>query len=454
MEIRRIKWKNDPILGNLMLDLVDHSTDRAYSTIVFVGENGTGKSTILNQLCDCLSLVSIKPFDYIEYMADGQLLKAEPIVNDLDKSFYKRTNINTGQSEEIRHSRVYGGISECEKDSLDIRHYGCVMSKARADFRAEKITGTKASTLDENRYQNDSKDDFTELKQLIVDIHEMDNEEFGNRGRRSGSIPISWDSYYPDSRIYRFKEAINGFFSDLSFDGVYTKNGEKCIVFSKNGNEIPIDSLSTGEKQIVFRGVYLLQNLEQFDGATVFIDEPELSMHPKWQEKILQYYQSLFKRSDGTSRVQFFVASHSEMLLEAALEDKTNTLVIVLKSNNGSIDASEVRQPFILPTITSSEVNYLAFDVCSIDYHIALYGEIQSRYSLPSIISCDRYIKNSAQYNPIIHEKQSRFRSNHYDTLTSLIRNHIDHPDNPYSFSKEELRLSIELMRDILLNNP
>ena len=454
MEIRRIKWKNDPILGNLMLDLVDHSTDRAYSTVVFVGENGTGKSTILNQLCDCLSLVSIKPFDYIEYMADGQLLKAEPILNDLDNSFYKRTNINTGQSEEIRHSRVYGGISECEKDSLDIRHYGCIMSKARADFRAEKITGTKASSLDGNRYQNDSKDDFTELKQLIVDIHEMDNEEFGNRGRRSGSIPISWDSYYPDSRIYRFKEAINGFFSDLSFDGVYTKNGEKCIVFTKNGNEIPIDSLSTGEKQIVFRGVYLLQNLEQFDGATVFIDEPELSMHPKWQEKILQYYQNLFKRGDGTSRVQLFVASHSEMLLEAALEDKANTLVIVLKSNQGSIEASEVRQPFILPTITSSEINYLAFDVCSIDYHIALYGEIQSRYSLTSIINCDRYIKNSPQYNTLIHEKPSQFRSNHYDTLTSLIRNHIDHPDNPYSFTKEELRLSIELMRDILLNNP
>ncbi len=454
MEIRRIKWKNDPILGNLMLDLVDHSTDRAYSTIVFVGENGTGKSTILNQLCDCLSLVSIMPFDFIEYMADGQLLKAEPIVNDRDKSFYKRTNLNTGQSEEIRHSRVYGGISECEKDSLDIRHYGCIMSKARADFRAEKITGTKASSLDGNRYQNDSKDDFTELKQLIVDIHEMDNEEFGNRGRRSGSIPISWDSYYPDSRIYRFKEAINGFFSDLSFDGVYTKNGEKCIVFTKNGNEIPIDFLSTGEKQIVFRGVYLLQNLEQFDGATVFIDEPELSMHPKWQEKILQYYQNLFKRGDGTFRVQLFVASHSEMLLEAALEDKANTLVIVLKSNQGSIDASEVRQPFILPTITSSEINYLAFDVCSIDYHIALYGEIQSRYSLTSIISCDRYIKNSPQYNTLIHEKHSHFRSNHYDTLTSLIRNHIDHPDNPYSFTKEELRLSIELMRDILLNNP
>lgn len=200
--------------------------------------------------------------------------------------------------------------------------------------------------------------------------------------------------------------------------------------------------------------MYLLQNLEQFDGATVFIDEPELSMHPKWQEKILQYYQNLFKRGDGTSRVQLFVASHSEMLLEAALEDKANTLVIVLKSNQGSIEASEVRQPFILPTITSSEINYLAFDVCSIDYHIALYGEIQSRYSLTSIINCDRYIKNSPQYNTLIHEKPSHFRSNHYDTLTSLIRNHIDHPDNPYSFTKEELRLSIELMRDILLNNP
>jgi len=47
MKIKKVKWKDHPILGNLLLDLVDNSTDIPYETVVFAGENGIGKSTIL-----------------------------------------------------------------------------------------------------------------------------------------------------------------------------------------------------------------------------------------------------------------------------------------------------------------------------------------------------------------------------------------------------------------------
>ena len=69
---------------------------------------------------------------------------------------------------------------------------------------------------------------------------------------------------------------------------------DERIVFKKFDKEISIDSLSTGEKQIVFRGAYLLKNQKILNGGIVLIDEPELSMHPLWQEKILDYYRRIY----------------------------------------------------------------------------------------------------------------------------------------------------------------
>ena len=38
-------------------------------------------------------------------------------------------------------------------------------------------------------------------------------------------------------------------------------------------------------------------------GGVVLLDEPELSMHPKWQQKVLEYYRSLFT-AEGVQNAQ------------------------------------------------------------------------------------------------------------------------------------------------------
>lgn len=48
-KIREIRFKNHPILKNLILNFCD-STGHAVDTVIIAGENGTGKSTILNFL--------------------------------------------------------------------------------------------------------------------------------------------------------------------------------------------------------------------------------------------------------------------------------------------------------------------------------------------------------------------------------------------------------------------
>ena len=56
--IRKLKWKNHSILGNLELDFTKKDGD-IYKTIVIVGENGSGKTTILQTLANFLNLNSI-----------------------------------------------------------------------------------------------------------------------------------------------------------------------------------------------------------------------------------------------------------------------------------------------------------------------------------------------------------------------------------------------------------
>ena len=47
--ITKIKWNNHEILGNLELDFTK-ADGSPYSTIILAGENGTGKTTILETL--------------------------------------------------------------------------------------------------------------------------------------------------------------------------------------------------------------------------------------------------------------------------------------------------------------------------------------------------------------------------------------------------------------------
>ncbi len=446
MKIKTVKWKDHPILSDLILDLAD-SNGTPYETIVFAGENGTGKSTILEELSSFLNLGSFKNFEYIEYIVDGNTYKAIPPTDGINHQNFFDIEDSNGQITKIRSDRQ-NRKQELESNTIDLRHYGCVFSKARSDYKTKKITTTTISTLDQEKYDTDTNDDFTSLKQLVVDVVNQDNSDYMETNRALGSNPKSWIDFYPTSKIFRFKNSFDTFFDSLAYDKVTDLQGEKTILFTKNGTSIPVDELSTGEKQIVFRGIYLLKNSNLLQGAAIMIDEPELSMHPKWQRKILQYYKGLYTQN-GQQNAQLFFATHSDHVLKEALSNQTENIVITLEENNGSITSQKIDSPSVLPSITSAETNYLAFDLVSNDYHIELYGWLQDKQSRHSIKSCDDFIKVQPTYDSAIHSKPSSFNRTTYDTLPTYIRNAIHHPDSGNTFTEDELRQSIELLIDL-----
>jgi hypothetical protein len=227
-------------------------------------------------------------------------------------------------------------------------------------------------------------------------------------------------------------------------------------MFKKDSVDIEIGALSSGEKQIVFRGAFLLQNQQSLKGSVALIDEPEISLHPVWQSKIFNYYRSLFTDSNGIQTSQMFVATHSQYVLCSALENRAETLIILLNHTGISVNIKKITAPLVLSSVTAAELNYVAFDLVTHDYHIELYGHLQNKIAqingTPecSVKACDTYITQQAAYNATQHRKPSSHVTpkgrTDYETLPTYIRNAIDHPDPTRIFTQEELRTSIELL--------
>lgn len=451
MKIRKVKWANHPILGNLELDLVNPATNKPYSTVVLAGENGTGKTTILETLNTFLSIGSFEPFDAIEYEVEEKRYILTPAtIPGSNKTFFTRYDVENDSSENINTDKV-NRPNSIQSDDKDPRSYGSVFSRPRADYKTNKIESVKTNELDKNKYDSDNDDNFTSLKQLIVDVQNQDNEQYrdiNDKRNQQGQLPMSTADFEPISKIYRFKSAFNGFFETIKYKKVGNASGEKVVIFEKNGIEIPLDVLSTGEKQIVFRGAYLLRNINVLKNSTIMIDEPELSMHPLWQKKILQYYKNLFTDGNSHQTAQLFFASHSEAVISEALQNIDNTKVIVLKRDgNGQVSANCIGTPAVLPYTMAAEVNYQAFELVSTDYHNALYGYIEAEGWKNNFDAQYPTVSYNRERNGTVITQQI--------TLTEKIRHIIHHPENRNnSYTEGDLKESIERMRSFIMAQP
>jgi hypothetical protein len=74
----------------------------------------------------------------------------------------------------------------------------------------------------------------------------------------------------------------------------------------------------------------------------VYIDEPEISLHPTWQIKILPFLKSLFRNEKSEQTSQIFIATHSPFIIHN--ENRENDKVIILKNDGGKISVSGERK--------------------------------------------------------------------------------------------------------------
>lgn len=323
-KIKRIKFCKHSVLNDLELNFCDKE-DRPVDTIILAGENGTGKSTIIDMLYRITSYSVDVPLN-VEFDNDGTPFSIVYSQKEVLNSVV--INVNDGRGMD---TFIGSGIMQ-QKYKLN-----GLFSDVDINFHAKDVSTVTSLTLDETRKSRRSTGDIsTQINQLLVDIQAIDDSNLAHAYREATSLGHETSNLVYEERMSRFTSAFNFMFEGLSYSRVENKDGKKSIIFTKNDIDIPISNLSSGEKQIVYRGCFLLKDVNATKGSFIFIDEPEISLHPNWQMKIMDYYKRIFTDKYGVQTSQIFAVTHSPFVIHN--DNRRNDKVIILsRDNNGDI---------------------------------------------------------------------------------------------------------------------
>ena len=344
VKIRTIQFNNHKLLGNLRLDFVDLSTDKPFDTVILAGENGSGKTFILEEIYSTLGEPDLDKQNRdatLELQTDGNDLQTIRERLNASNLSIPSERITAQYSYHVPGSwhnlsiKLTNQEGEVNRNAFDYlgraddkpKPFRVFLSEAALNFQAHEIDTVGASGVDANvGARRGGAKLAEEITQLLVDIRAADNEDLAKWcAAHPGAAPL------PDvheKRMKRFREAIEFMFPNKRFKTVSRESGKLRVEFEEHGKTTTLNELSTGEKQIVFRGGFLLRDLASVQGGIFLIDEPELSLHPNWQARILGFYQRLLQRGGGAT-TQLIVATHSPFVVH----DQPSAKVVILKRN-------------------------------------------------------------------------------------------------------------------------
>ncbi len=353
MKIRKLNIKGYRVFDNLELDFTDKNGN-ILDTIVLAGINGSGKTSVLELIADIFSdkanIVGAGPIviDCDEILAELEfsdddinhivtLLTYETIAN-------ANANANATNAQQENLCKVIENLKEQFDQKRQFYKFRYKTEKKKyidkSDFVLFPILSRKISLFnfrlsyipgetyinpithhknkigfplrDKNNYkeleQEIEKNDDGFVRIIDFDIHKKFVEKYivdsviqdilKNRDRKSDDV------------IRNHIEKINNILSRLQ---LYTKlvdiTPEAPVFESINKKRIPANSMSSGERQLFYRALYL-DNLNLRD-SIIMVDEPETSLHPEWQKEILNLYQNIGMNN------QVIVATHSPHIISS-----------------------------------------------------------------------------------------------------------------------------------------
>jgi predicted ATP-dependent endonuclease of OLD family len=297
MKIQTLHLDSNPLFGSKKIEFRD-AGGNILNLIVFAGNNGSGKTTMLESIFEILTQHTEKQNKNnfvdicLQPLIDSKLLPSEtktPIHNIHNNSF----------------ANVFQSIDESNRPKI-------VYMPAEINFDCLRV--------------NEQSYDYTYAfhnvvnKETIKDVGRYISSLIKDEVFKNLSLPALHS-------INAICDQINLVFNDLDIDARLTglaAEGEKLPVFkNSSGNAFDINALSSGEKQLFVRALSL--KMLKAANSIILIDEPEISLHPKWQQKILKTYQKMGQNN------QIFVATHSPHILSSVATEH----VFLLSKNNG-----------------------------------------------------------------------------------------------------------------------
>ena len=399
-----------------------------------VGENGCGKTTILDAIACSLLEYKAESFGISDMNDSNKETEITIETNDAFnvKSVFPNSSFDAkgfkfiGKTREksnqnkllslIMTDQLYISTND-EKPKLgspDLR------MKVTNSFGTKRFNELDVLYLDKNRlYQtragtyNDTRfdrimDDFNfqyyknqdNVENLNTMLNEKIKKELSNKNL--------------ENAINKFKE-ISGHSLKLDFiDNYLPFKKANLVVETPSNMQIDLASLGSGY-EMMFSLIYSFYMSKQSGKKLIIlIDEPELHLHPRLQEKFVDFILEISKES------QVILTTHSPLLIKQ-LSYNENVKNIVLKKEKEVKEFDERK----LSYISSNETNYLAFDLPSEEYHNELYESLMEKYSTSNGIKRfdnELFIQQKKEDKIYPWEKQPNQVSIH-----TFIRNQIHH---------------------------
>jgi len=467
MKILSLKLSSHKILGDFLLDFRIDNKLRNFSLLV--GENGCGKTVLLEEIYKIINGGVILWDDNVD--REITFLLSDTEKNNLgtdqniitiiykaegDRNFLRITVF--GQSKAEITQLIRPKIQNGEFNKLLKGAYSTI----EINFSSKDVDAVRATDVDIDKQPKtrSNPDLASEIAQLLVDIKAQDDAVLAswmrqNENKESIRVPKI------EGKFERFQNAYARMFDAKILYDTKPDGGKHKILFKdlRQNMEFDISGLSSGEKQVVYRAGYLLKNLKNLNKGIILIDEPELSLHPKWQLKYLDFLRELFNNTGDVADIQFLIATHSPFVLKEVLREDV-AIFVFNKGADGKIlvqNTCDKDFGILKRDSTWGEICYFSYDLPTVEFHDDLYSTIEDKLKITptqeiSQVDVENWLGSNGQSKEI--KWLSSVNGPQEETLMTYIRNRIHHPDNIErpKYSPEQLRESIKRMINLLEN--
>lgn len=275
-----------------------------------------------------------------------------------------------------------------------------------------------------------------------------------------------------EAKIHTTKKLSEYLNLDGENENLHIKENEKIDLFTQNSlifkqKDLPLciplknrgEGLQLKIKNAVFRLLTEIQTKNQINTIFAF-EEPETHLHPSAQ---IEMYETIKALSENTN-YQVIITTHSPYIVKELAKNDILPIVVSQEKSTKESKISNLDES-VLPYISMNEINYIAFEEPSIEYHIELFGCIQQMINGRSIDFVDNWLfdKNYAKKKhdfykisktgQLISDNKGNFRHERR-TLPYCVRNQVDHPHeyNKQYENKCKIRESIEILRNAIKN--
>lgn len=497
MFIEKVKIKNLKCFKEKAFEnLATPNGEKGSGLNILIGENGNGKTTFLEAINyltlnsfsvqNKLNISDFQDFKQpIEVIADTNEYECGSSIEYYSNWHFKSTGIEffaksreTKQSNKLlsspfkNHSwfkissQYIGGKNPKDVDSRDkpfsnsrIKEDGLNIFYFDKNRNRQISTGNYQTTfekiLDDLSWKFRKNLDETKQEELLANI---DGDYFKTVQTIIGSSPGT-----------KTAEELKEFFGNDDYQNLKIdllpllqpfENAFFAIRKDDELKQILVKDLGSGIEIILT--LLLLKNIAgESNGKIIYlIDEPELHLHPKAQERLLELL--LEEAKDK----QIFISTHSPYMFKGAIG--AGAKLSIFKRNGEGIEVIDARDNgwgiFGRFSPTWGEINWNAYDLPTVEFHNELYGYLQAEATDEDEQNYyeedfDSWLEDKLSTNQDKIWTKIKKDGSTEDTnrkLQTYIRNSIHHPENDKNdkFTDEELTKSIEdMVKFIKLNS-